>query len=134
MFRIALRLLLGLLLVLNGTGYAAAATQMQMAHIAMALTAHEAASNPPCHDAAPRGTTATSMHSHGDTANDKDGAGVPSCCQSSLCSCDCLQHATAAMGVVVIAADAPPAADIAQLGVVHRVAPPLPNLLRPPIA
>jgi len=134
MRRIAFRLLLCLMLVLNGTGYAVAATQMHMAHMAMALAAHDVESVPPCHEAAPAETAAMTLHSHADAVHDQADAGVPSCCQSSLCNCDCLQHATAAMPIVAVSANAPPGADIAQPRVVNRIAPPLPNLLRPPIA
>jgi hypothetical protein len=134
MRRIAFRLLLCVLLVLNGTGYAVAATQMHLVHMAMAAAAHESASTPPCHDAAPPENMAMAKHLHPEAANGEADPGVPSCCQSSLCSCDCLQHATAAMPAIVIPPGAPPGADIAQAGVAPRVSPTLPNLLRPPIA
>ena len=134
MRRIAFRLLLCLMLVLNGMGYAVAGTQMNMTHVAMAVAAYEAANNPPCHEAAPVEPVAGMAHSHDAQMADASDPGVPSCCQSSQCNCDCLQHATAAMSVVAVPADAPAGADIAQPRVVNRIAPPLPNLLRPPIA
>jgi len=128
MRHLAFRLLLCLMLVLNGTGYAVAATQMDLAHMAVALAAQEAESNPPCHE------MATESASHMTQATHQAGSDVPPCCQSSKCSCDyCLQHLTAAMSVIAVPADAPQSADIAQPRVAHRVAPPLPNLLRPPI-
>ncbi|BDU16392.1 CopL family metal-binding regulatory protein [Lysobacter auxotrophicus] len=131
---IAFRLLLCLMLVLNGTGYAVAATQMNVAHVAMALAAQEAANNPPCHEEAPAQDAAKTAHSHAGLAADPSNPAAPSCCQSSHCNCDCLQHATAAMSVLAVATPVPPDADIAQPGVVSPIAPALPNLLRPPIA
>jgi len=130
---IAFRLLLCLMLVLNGTGYAVAATQMNVAHVAMALAAREAATNPPCHDESPAEIAAKTAHSHAGHDADPSAPAAPSCCQSSQCNCDCLQHATAAMSLIALPAAAPPGADIAQPGVVNRIAPALPNLLRPPI-
>lgn len=134
MRRIVFRLLLCLMLVLNGTGYAVAATQMHMAHMAMALAAHEAESVPPCHEAAAQEMASESVRSHG---NDVAGTGdskTPPCCQSSQCSCDyCLQHATAALAVVALLSDTLPGGTIAQPRVAHRIAPPLPDPLRPPI-
>ncbi|MDR0182177.1 CopL family metal-binding regulatory protein [Lysobacter arvi] len=128
MRRIAFRLLLCLMLVLNGTGYAVAATQMNVAHVAAAVAALEAESKAPCHESA---QAASAAHPHDADAST---AGAPSCCQSSQCSCDCLQHATGAMSVLAMPAQAPPGGSIAQPGLVNRIAPPLPNLLRPPIA
>ena len=134
MRRIVLRLLLCLMVVLNGTGYAVAATQMHLAHVANAVATQEADAVPPCHEAAASKNAATSAYSHAaDPARQAD-PGVPSCCQSSLCNCDCLQHATAAMAVIALPAGAPIGAGIAQPRVVDRLAPALPNLLRPPIA
>ena len=129
MRRLAFRLLLCLMLVLNGTGYAVAATQMELAQVATALAVHEVESMPPCHEMA-----APEAAPHMAQAIDQAGSDVPPCCQSSKCSCDyCLQHLTAAISVIAVPAAAPSGADIAQPSVVHRVAPPLPNLLRPPI-
>jgi len=134
MRRIALRLLLCLMLVLNGTGYAVAATQMQIAHMAMSIAAEEAQATPPCHESASSEAGLKTVHSHADSTASQAGSDVPECCQSSKCSCDyCLQHLTAAMSVVAVAGHAPEAGAIAQPRVVNRVAPPLPHLLRPPI-
>lgn len=133
MRRIVLRLLLCLVVVLNGTGYAVAATQMHMAHLAMVPAAQQADSASPCHEAAAPETAGITVHSHDAGVSGDDGPAAPSCCKSSLCNCDCLQHATAAMSVVALPAEAPAGAGIAQLRVADRVAPPLPNLLRPPI-
>jgi len=134
MRRIVFRLLLCLMLVLNGTGYAVAATQMHVTHMAMALAAHEAESVPPCHEAAAQEMASESVRSHGhDMAGTADSK-TPPCCQSSQCSCDyCLQHATAAVAVEANVGDALPGGTIAQPRVAHRIAPPLPDPLRPPI-
>jgi len=134
MRRIAFRLLLCLMLVLNGTGYAVAATQMQISHMAMSVVAEQAREMPACHESAPSEATLKTAHPHADSANSQAGSRIPDCCQSSKCSCDyCLQHLTAAMSVVAVAGHTPDGGAIAQPRVVNRVAPPLPNLLRPPI-
>ena len=133
MRRLAVRLLLCVLLVLNGTGYAVAATDMHVAHLAMAMAMHEAEAASPCHDAETPDNTGVTQHSHADCDTGQAGSAAPDCCQSSQCVCDCLQHATAAMAVVALPAGPPPGGEIAQPGVADRRAPPLPNLLRPPI-
>ena len=134
MSHLVLRLLLCLLLVLNGTGYASAATQMSLAHIAMQAHADHRA--PPCHDAAPHDEVASSLHAHADEdcAMSGSSAATPDCCQSSRCNCDCLQHATPALAIVSISPGPPPGGALAPLRKVDRVSPLLPHLLRPPIA
>lgn len=134
MSRVALRLLLSLMLVLNGTGYAAAATQMGLSHLAM--DAHGRHSAQPRHDAAPHGDRAAAMHAHAASSDCTMSATVPAepeCCQSSQCNCDCLQHATAALAVLFVPTSLPPQRHLAQPRVLDRVPPLLPHLLRPPI-
>lgn len=129
-----LRVLLCISLVLNGSGYAVAATQMHMAHLAADnVAAMDDADMPPC-------------HSHGDSVEavakpapmtDCESTHAPTqpdCCQSSQCACDCLQHATATLVQLPS-----PAATIARapgIATMHdgHAAPALANLIRPPIA
>lgn len=135
--RIVLRLLLCLSLVLNGSGYVVAATQMEMAHWAMEARAI-AQAQPPCH-AANDVAIEQAMPSHQgmatgvDTPVDPHGT-TPDCCQSALCTCDCLQHATAASTVAAIASGMPPARYTASPGDTRPLAPPFHAPLRPPIA
>ncbi|WP_216957916.1 MULTISPECIES: CopL family metal-binding regulatory protein [unclassified Lysobacter] len=133
MSHLVLRALLCLMLVLNGTGYTAAATQMGLAHLAMSAPGEQAAT-PPCHGESSHDEVAA-MHAHADddcaTAGMDDGA--PDCCQSSHCNCDCLQHATAAIAIFSVPAGLPPERHRAQPRQIDRPSPPLPHLLRPPI-
>ena len=88
---------------------------------------------PPCHESTPS-QNLPATHAHVDAAADQAGSDLPECCQSSKCGCDyCLQHLTAAILGIAMEATAPPVGAIGQPGAVNRVAPPLPNLLRPPI-
>ena len=134
MSRVVLRLLLSLMLVLNGTGYAAAATKMGVMHLAM--QAHGKHTAPPCHETAPHEHMAAAMHAHADTdcAMSAAAPAEPGCCQSSQCNCDCLQHATDVLVVLFIPASLPPQRHLAQPPAFDRAPPLLPHLLRPPIA
>lgn len=134
MSRALFRLLLCLSLVLNGTGYAVASTQMQIAHWGMAVDTAAKAAKPPCHDAGEQAShdagaaamnDGTAASSHGDQSG---------CCQSALCTCDCLQHATAAGVFVAMSTSLQPADYTSSLREARAAAPPLHNLLRPPIA
>lgn len=138
-----LRALLCLSLVLNGSGYAVASTQMQLMHVAatqasLAATAHTA---PPCHEQLHEGSAAPSLHVMADMASSAaacDGShgsqAAPDCCQSSQCACDCLQYATATLAdVPALPAVIEHAAETRALSPSH-VAPTLANPIRPPIA
>lgn len=140
---IALRLLLCLGLILNGSGYAFAATQKQLTHVAMAQThaSHHAAaaadgmSASPCHSQDEAGAMAADHASHQASHQDPGKHGqAPDCCQSSQCVCDCLQHASLA----IVGLPAPPslaarAPSLHPLRAGHA-APTLANPIRPPIA
>ncbi len=134
---IVLRALLGLCLVLNGTGTAVAAMQMTTATIASNTMASDS-SNPAattdadCHD---RNMTADARHG---SAMERDGTSnphlSPDCCKYGACQCTCAQHAQVA--VVLFPAEA--SIGVAGLAL-HaladgRPAPAPDALLRPPIA
>lgn len=136
-----LRALLCLSLVLNGSGYAVASTQMQLMHVAatQAALAAAAPAAPPCHEQLHEGSAVPSMHVMADMASSTacdDGHGSqagPDCCQSSQCACDCLQYATATLAdVPALPAVIEHAAEIGPLSPSH-VAPALANPIRPPI-
>jgi hypothetical protein len=131
--RLVLRLLLCLSLILNGSGYVVAATQMDLAHWAMAAARAEAeAARPPCHGS--NGTTDMSMPSHEGATKKQAAPHASECCTSALCTCDCLHHATAAIAVAAVLAGMPPASHPASSRETSPLAPPFHALLRPPIA
>ncbi|HEY0505789.1 MAG TPA: CopL family metal-binding regulatory protein [Lysobacter sp.] len=132
MLRIVLRLLLCLSLVLNGAGYAVAATQMQIAHQAMAAQAAAPVSPKPCHEAGNAASGHETPMAHETAPPAPQGHGTD-CCQTSLCTCDCLQHATAAMTLVATPTAAPPARCMASPSDTRSPAPPSHTPLRPPI-
>lgn len=121
-----LRALLCLALILNGSGAAVAATQMQMGHLAAVTPApvmeHHGAMSP-CH-----GEQAVAHHTPPAPHPS------PDCCQSAQCACDCLQHLTAtATGFFV---PMPMLAHAPVLRPMHagHPSPALANPIRPPIA
>ncbi|MDI9239809.1 CopL family metal-binding regulatory protein [Lysobacter sp. LF1] len=128
---LVLRLLLCLTLVLNGSGYAIAATQMALAH-GMSSSMHHAAQ--PCHGSGQIPATGESVDVAGCTAHSATPAAPADCCESPSCSCDCLQHASAATSMAVVVAGVPMHAGIAREMHAAHVPPLLPNLFRPPIA
>jgi len=87
-----LRALLCLVLLLNGTAYAHAATRMAMSGMAAMEQAHDDA--PPCHEgmdmAMPMDEQATDPSAHPD-----GDAGLPDCCKAGSCDGFCTQHAPA---------------------------------------
>lgn len=131
--RILLRLLLCISVILNGSGYAVAATQMELAQ--RAAHAAETASVPPCHEGADAAAVPASdgMTTPSKATPDPHGEGTD-CCQSALCSCDCLQHATVAIAVAVIPSGLQPARYTASPRETRPAARPFHVPLRPPIA
>ncbi|MFC3549491.1 CopL family metal-binding regulatory protein [Lysobacter cavernae] len=131
-FAFLLRVLLCIGLVLNGSGFAVAVTQMQMAHMASAVVmmpvqakAGDEDASQACHD-----VTATA-HAQASSASSKHDP-APDCCQSSQCACDCLQHVSAAMAVQVADSLIIRAPSLRPMPTGHA-SPVLPNLIRPPI-
>lgn len=140
-----LRALLSLVLILNGSGSAMAATGMELGHLSGHAPAGETAMahaepEPPCHEsgtspmahAGPVNPVATEAPpiAHGTPGG---AAPEPDCCTASHCGGACLQHLTATVPVVstgpvlVVRAASPRATAGA------HAAPPLPNPIRPPI-
>jgi hypothetical protein len=134
-----LRLLLCMTLVLNGSGYAVAATQMQLLQVARAEQANRLATEvvhdapAPCHSQVGQKEPAPAMsHDAVKSGSSASQHGSPDDCQT-LCSCDCLQHASLAMTELV-----PPTAERLNTPSTRRIpaghaAPVLANLIRPPI-
>ncbi|GAA5073311.1 CopL family metal-binding regulatory protein [Lysobacter panacisoli] len=134
---IALRLLLCLTLILNGSGYAVASTQMHLSHLAStAQPAPVAVIKAPCHETAME-IAATAVD---DGAMSDDCAGKANvshsqdCCQSSHCNCECLQHVSTATAFIDMVASIPVRAEVAQTLNHDHVQPRLRSPLRPPIA
>lgn len=127
---VALRLLMCLALVLNGSGSVMAATQMGLSH-AIASASHASV---PCHEGARTRTLQAHAAVSSDCIASAAKPAMPDCCDASQCSCDCLQHASATMPRVVVLPGTPAQVDIAPSMHTGHVPPLLPNLLRPPIA
>ena len=132
---ILLRLLLCLGLILNGSVYAAASTQMQLNHLHTAVAAAQAAAAaaaelPPCHE----GMSMAGMdHGAPPAAPAGHDGHAPDCCQTSTCTCDCLQPApVAAAGVAVLGSEIGHAS-IAPPRLAGHAPPALPYPIRPPI-
>ncbi|WP_161786123.1 MULTISPECIES: CopL family metal-binding regulatory protein [Lysobacter] len=136
---IALRLLLSLVLILNGIGTANASIRMlgAMAMPAASSSVTAAAKNgaAPCleHHAVPPGKSGAASDASG-PAPDGCADPAPDCCESSACGCACMQSCAfavpaVAQPMVVIARD--PSIRAMSLG---HPAPTLPHLIRPPIA
>ncbi len=139
---IVLRALLGLCLVLNGTGAAVAAVQMTTATIASNTMASDtshptAANDADCHDRDMHDRSIPADAGHGSAMEDSGSNSPhtsPDCCKYGACQCACAQHAQVA--VVLFPAEA----SIGVAGIaVHaladgRPAPAPDALLRPPIA
>jgi hypothetical protein len=130
---ILLRLLLSLSLILNGSGYAAAAVKMPMEHAASVAAAHEKAraeEAPPC----PEHTDVTPADDHGavleSVTHEHD---RPECCKSAKCAGACFQHAPAAIVAQCMGPAAIEHSDaIRQIKAAHAT-PALPHRIRPPI-
>ena len=149
---ILLRLLLCVGLILNGSAYAVASTQMQLTHMTAAI---EAAAMPqtPCHDRmAMAGMDHSGMdhagmshagmaheqmampaehaqHDHGQAPNAAD----PDCCKSQTCNCSCLQPAPATAIAFALGGAHIGHSPIARPMPVDHDAPALPYPIRPPI-
>lgn len=132
-----LRIALCLALVLNGSGYAFAATSMQLEHAGHDATAASVGvvETGACHDAVSGSVVAGhSSHAmsiaHDAPAPTADGV---ECCDGSQCHFGCMQQLAASMpGFPQCAVPVAHAVDI-QLMQTRRAAPPLPDPIRPPI-
>jgi hypothetical protein len=126
--RLVLRLLLSVLLVLNGIGEAAAAASMELRHAMATSIANDADAThdgaAPCHD---DGATAT-------PADHDDDSGTPDCCRSGQCHCPCAQHVYAATTIEFDRAARLVHADVIVAPKAGHASPTLPHVMRPPIA
>lgn len=136
---IFLRLFLCIGLVLNGSGVAVAATQMQLGHphLEHQATMPVAAVSEPCHEMAGMEALATQQL----PAAGNDGTRAPAtlagspadCCDSSGCDCSCAQH----VQVATTHPSAPSATAVSSTAASRmttgHTSPALPHLIRPPI-
>lgn len=131
-----LRLLLGLVLILNGIGTAYSGARMQLQHTpseeSAVFAVHAAdthAAKPQCHEGMegmPPAVDAVDPRAASDNSD-------PACCDSGACDCVCTQHGSA---VVLVSAMGP--ADFKHVSALHplaagHAAPAPPSPIRPPI-
>lgn len=141
---ILLRVLLSLTLVLNGAGYAAASTTMELhgSHAksgdARTATVNHDGTSAPCHTGADVTNAGMAHHGH-DSSPAPDtpaanGSGEPDCCDAGQCVCACVQHLVVTLTMPVVA-DAAflHATSVRRLSLAHAQ-PALPHPIRPPIA
>lgn len=140
---VLLRLLLCLGLILNGSAYAVASTQMQLTHVTAALEA-AAAKSSSCHEGMAMagmdmsGMDMSGMHhaamsvagGHGDHGATPE----PDCCKSQTCDCSCLQPVPATAIAFALGGAHVGHGPIAQPMPIGHDAPALPYPIRPPIA
>ncbi|SFK92683.1 CopL family metal-binding regulatory protein [Lysobacter sp. cf310] len=155
---VLLRLLLCVGLILNGSAYAVASTQMQLTHMTAAIEA-AALAQTSCHDGMPQdGMAANGMthdglsmagmsmagmdhesmsasadHRHHGQGQAPDAA-QPDCCKSPTCTCSCLQPAPATAIAFAFGGAHIGHSLIARPMSVDHDAPALPYPIRPPIA
>ena len=156
---ILLRLLLCVGLILNGSAYAVASTQMQLSHMSAAIEA-AAIAQTSCHDGMTHDMTHDGMTDDGMThdsmgqnamqmtgmghasmsaehSNHGNGhapdASAPDCCKSPTYTCSCLQPAPAAAIAFALGGAHIGNAMIARPMPVDHDAPVLPYPIRPPI-
>lgn len=142
---VLLRMVLIVVLVLNGAGTAAASvTMMRGAMPEHASTAAPAAQKPsalqaalPCHDMAKMAVTAaspdTAAQAPDHAAHAKGKPAAPDCCKSGTCQCACMQAAHAALAAMPAFALVSPHSDVSHPMPAGHADPALPHLVRPPI-
>jgi len=134
-----LRVLLSVVLILNGSGYAYAAAQMPMSGAAVGsvndrdMRDHDAAVDEasPCHQAmggerADPAPPADGLAGHAG----HDGA---NCCQSDQCDCVCAQHVPATSLAFWLRPPVRVSSRVPAYRPVQHLSPALPHLQRPPI-
>lgn len=139
-----LRVVLILVLVLNGAGTAAASVTMMRATMpadaSMATSAAlktSAMQEIPCHDMAGMTAKAASPDTaaqapvHAKPGKDKPMA--PDCCRGGTCQCACMQAAHAALPTMPALALVSPHSDVPHPMRTGHADPALPHLIRPPI-
>ena len=142
---ILLRVLLSVVLIFNGSGYAYAATQMHMTATPVAsdvmsdvsdhrgVTEHGAATHdaPPCHgamgdDMADPAPPADELAGHG-------GHDSSNCCQTDQCDCVCAQHGPATSLAFWLRSPTPVRSRVPAYRPAQHPSPALSHLQRPPI-
>jgi hypothetical protein len=129
-----LRLLLCVVLALNGVSGASAAGRMAAGYVEQSVAAVQdnpvataAQAMPPCHE---HDADAVAAQSEVPAAPDKS----DQCCDSSTCQCACMHHCAATIVGSLAVLPLQPAADVERaIDVSHRT-PALPHLIRPPIS
>lgn len=134
---VLLRVLLSLVLTLNGIGGAFAGAQMQLQHahpgqptVSTEATADVHADMPECDQGLEQiqpVPTATDLAATPDEA-------VPACCENMVCDCACAQHGSAVVAVSRIGLTMLGHAAALHPLTVGHTAPVLPSLIRPPIS
>jgi hypothetical protein len=130
---ILLRVLLSVVLIFNGSGYAYAATQMHMASTPVAsdavdhrMAAHDA---PPCHgDMADQDPVPPA-----DGLAGQDGHDGSNCCQTDQCDCVCAQHVPATSLAFWLGSPALVRSHVPVYRPAQHLSPALSHLQRPPI-
>lgn len=127
---LALRIVLSLLLVLNGIGTAAAAARM-----ASNPGAHHAVAKDAAERGASHGEASPAAHHDGHAAAQRCGDHArPDCCGSSACDCPCAHGVSTAVSAFPFATFRFQRAAIASAPSSTHAAPALPIPIRPPIA
>lgn len=134
---ILLRVLLSVVLIFNGSGYAYAATQM---HLAGALFASDTVDhNTAAHDAPPCHGAMGDMADQDpvplkDSIAGHDGHGDSNCCQTDQCDCVCAQHVPATSLAFWLRSPMLVRSHVPAYRPAQHLSPALSHLQRPPIS
>lgn len=142
---VLLRVVLSVVLVLNGAGTAAASVTMMQTTMpenaaATAQGVQESSAmqaGMPCHGMAQTAVTAaspdTAAQAPDPAAHGKGKPAAPDCCKSGTCQCACMQAAHAALAAMPAFALVSPHSDVPHPMPAGHADPALPHLVRPPI-
>lgn len=139
---ILLRVLLSVVLIFNGSGYAYAATQMHMtsASVASNMTDHHVADQgaaahdaPPCHGSMDGEIADPDPAPPADGLAGHDGHDGSNCCQTDQCDCVCAQHVPATSLAFWLRSPVLVRGRVPAYRPAQHLSPALPNLQRPPI-
>jgi hypothetical protein len=136
-FSTLLRLLLSVILILNGIGTAGAEARMQL-HASSAggqtiAPAVGKAAEPPCHQNMSVSTAAQSEKSAMELAGAKSKVPAPGCCEFGTCTCALMYPAAGVMASAFVHPLMYSSSIIHSTHVVGHRPPTLPHLIRPPI-
>lgn len=140
---VLLRLLLSIVLLLNGTATAVASVSMHMNHVEKSAATSQVTSiaspdgqdKMPCHDANEAKVAKAAHPDAGEHMHGSPDTGTPSpdCCESGACRCACIHHAQAAVGAAVVSVGLVEHTDSVRPMFSVHASPALPHLIRPPI-